>query len=536
MEEKQMTQRGSEPVSAGSEDGLSRRGFLTRGAGTVGAIALGGAFGGGLAAPLDALAAQQRGKRGGTIKLAISDINPDDSFDPQKNSSTMGLLSAGLMYDSLVQMDQFWNITPMLASDWSVSKDAKTYTFKLRKGVEFHNGKPLQSADVKYTIVRMLKGGATLHGAQIFGPVLKESGISTPDPQTVRFHLYSPDGFFLVKLGFWYGKIIQRGADFSKADAGTGPFKGVSYKGGQGFQVVRNDNYFMHGLPYLDGITGVAVTDVASKVESVITGDIDFSDPGDFSTIKNLQAAKNASYLLDEFGFPYVMGINSTVKPYSDPNVRQAMKLLINRKEYVELVAEGWGTPTPDYFINPKDPFFPPGLKPPAYDPEQAKSLLKKAGYSSGFKDTAWTAPFPGMPQMATVFKASMAQGGIDISVENVPIPQWETKLFKANIVANYWGRQHISTMAPYMAQTGGQWNEDRLSDPTINKWITEARSTTNPKRQKEIYWELGRRYAHETACIWPFASKNLWPHKKRLQGTVLSPTSLVDFRNATLA
>jgi peptide/nickel transport system substrate-binding protein len=526
--------RAGELSSGGVESGLSRRGFLARSAGTVGAVALGGTLGSGLIAPIEALASAP--KRGGKITLAISDVNPDDSFDPQKNSSTMGLLSAGLMYDSLVQMDQQWNITPMLAEDYTVSKDAKTYTFKLRKGVTFHNGKPLQAADVQYTLIRMLKGGATLHGADIFGPVLKPNGVVAVDPYTVRFDLYSPDGFFLVKLGFWYGKIIQRDADFSKTSAGTGPFKGVSFKGGQGFQVVRNDNYWMNGLPYLDGITGIVETSVATKVESVINGNIDFSDQADFSTIKSLLAAKNATYLLDSYGYPYVMGIDSTAKPYNNPTVRKAMKMLINRKEYVEIVAEGWATPTPDYFINPKDPFFPPGLEPPAYDPEQAKSLLKQAGYGSGWTDTAWTAPFPGMPEMATVFKASMALGGINISVENVPIPQWETKLFKASIVANYWGRQHISTMAPYMAQTGGQWNEDRLSDPTIDKWIVEARSTTNPQRQKEIYWELGRRYAGETACIWPFASKNLWPHKTRLSGMVLGPTSLVDFRRASVA
>ena len=140
------------------------------------------------------------------------------------------------------------------------------------------------------------------------------------------------------------------------------------------------------------------------------------------------------------------------------------------------------------------------------------------------------------MPEMAVLFKSSMAAGGININVQNVSIPQWEKQLFNANIVANYWGRQHPSTMAAYMAKSGGQWNEDRLKDPKIDKWIAEAAASTSVNRQYEIYHELGRRYAFETACIWPFWSKNLWPHKKRLIGLQTNPTDLVDFRRASLA
>ena len=86
------------------------------------------------------------------------------------------------------------------------------------------------------------------------------------------------------------------------------------------------------------------------------------------------------------------------------------------------------------------------------------------------------------------------------------------------------------------MAQTGGQWNEDRLSDPKIDKWIKEARASTSRAKQIEIYGEVGRRYADETACIWPFYSTKLWPYKKRLKGLSLNPTDLVDFRRATVA
>jgi peptide/nickel transport system substrate-binding protein len=514
-------------------NGFSRREFIGVGLGAAGALALGG-LGGGAAAAFAAPAAPAA-KRGGTIKVAISDMSTKDSYDPQRNSSTLGLMTAGMMYDTLIKLDDHWNMKPMLATDWSAAKNSKEYTFKLRKGVEFHSGKAFEAKDVAYTFNRMLKGGAALHGAGIFGPFLDSKGIVIVDKYTIKFKLKAADGFFPIKLGFWYGRIIQSNANF-KESMGTGPFKGKSYKGGQGFQLVRNENYWMDGLPYLDAINGLAVTDLATKVQGVVSGDTHFSDPGSFSSNAQITSSSKATLLENPYGFPYVMGINSAAKPYDDPNVRKAMKMLIDRKKYVQIVAQGAGLAKPDLFIHPDDPFFPKGLTAPAYDPEQAKALLKTAGYESGFKDTAWTAEFPGMPEMAVLFKSSMAEGGINMDVQNVSIDEWSKQLFNSNIVANYWGRQHPSTMATYMAKTGGQWNEDRLSDPKIDKWITEAAATSNLQKQLDIYHEIGTQYNGETACIWPFWSKNLWPHKKSLIGLATNPTDLVDFRRASLA
>lgn len=423
----------------------------------------------------------------------------------------------------------------MLAQDWEIAPDASSYTFRLRDGVEFHSGKTLDANDVAYTFKRLLDESTESPGLTVFGTVLEPGGIEVVDPTTIKFNLQQPDGFFLIKAGFWYGRIIQADADFASGSQGTGPFKSTSFKGGQGFELVKNPNYWMSGLPYLDAINGIAVTDLATKTESVISGDVDFTDPGDFATVTQVDDSDTAANLVNEFGFPYVLGIDTQSKPFSDPKVRQAMRMLIDRQKYVDVIARGEATVTPDLFVHPKDPFFPPGLEPAPYDPEMAKSLLAEAGYGDGFSELAWTAEFPGMVDMAVLFKASMAEAGITIDVKNVPIEQWFEKLFTEPIVANYWGRQHPSTMALYMAMTGGKWNEARLSDADIDKWILEAQATTDEAKQKEIYAEIGRRYADLSACIWPFASKNAWPHKKRLEGLVTNPTDFVNFREAYL-
>jgi peptide/nickel transport system substrate-binding protein len=252
----------------GSEaSGFDRRTFIGVGLGAAGALALGGLGGAttALAAP-----AAPAAKRGGTIKVAISDASSKDSYDPQRNSSTLGLMAAGMMYDTLVKLDDHWNVTPMLAVDWSAKPGGKEYTYKLRKGVTFHDGKPFTAKDVAYTFNRMLKGGAALHGAGIFGPVLKSTGIVIVDPYTIKFKLTAADGFFPIKLGFWYGRIIENNANFANSQ-GTGPFKGKSFKGGQGFQLVRNENYWQSGLPYLDAINGLSVTDLATRAASART-------------------------------------------------------------------------------------------------------------------------------------------------------------------------------------------------------------------------------------------------------------------------
>jgi peptide/nickel transport system substrate-binding protein len=343
--------------------------------------------------------------------------------------------------------------------------------------------------------------------------------------------------FFPILLGFWYGRVSQANWDFTKGSGGTGPFKSVSFQGGQGFQLVRNPNYWQSGRPYLDGINGIIISEPATKAQSVLRGDVDMVDQPDFATFPQFQASKNVTLLTSPYGYQMDFGIGGNVKPFSNPLVRQALKMALDRPKFVEIVCRGQATVCADIPINPHDVFYPQGLKPAPYDPQKAKALLKQAGYANGFSTTVYTSPtFLGLNDSSVLLKQQWNAIGVNLSVASLSTDAWNTHFLKSGVLANYWVRQHPSTMLPFMAGTGGVWNEAHLNDPVLDKLIKQARATHSPAKQKELYSEVLTRYHNDAATMWPMSYKSFWPHQNRLTGVAFHPTDLVDFRTAKLS
>jgi peptide/nickel transport system substrate-binding protein len=532
---------------------MTRRRFLEIGAGAMGALGLTGALaacGGGdegeaEAPPSGTTATTEPGAttattgeptRGGTVKLAISDALSSDTLDPNTNISVFGLSAMNMIYDHLVRLDNDWNVSPALAEDWDVNPEATEWTFKLKSGVEFHSGKTLTADDVAYTISRNLdeKTGGGAFG--LWSPVLAPQGIAVVDPQTIKFTLKIPDAFFLIKLGHFYGYIYEDGTDFSTSP-GTGPFKSERFKGGEAFELVRNENYWMDGLPHLDGVTAVVIPEVAAKTQSVISGDVHMIDAVDWSATPQLESAENLQILQGPFYAAFVFGIDGTAAPYDDANVRKAMKMLLDRPRFVEVATLGHGTPSADSAVHPNDPFYPADLEPFPFDPEQAKALLAAAGYPDGFDETIYTSDCcPAMLDAAVLLKDALAAGGINAEVANRTFDELFTKNWLTDrLVTNYWLRQHPSTMLAFMYASEGPWNESRLKDPEIDQWLNEAQSTTDEAKQKELIGEVLRKYNDEASSLWPFHMDAFYAHKSELEGVEVHPVSLWEFRNAQL-
>lgn len=525
---------------------LSRRQALAYGAGALGAVSFGGVLagcGGGGAASSGATTAQEtpaatstavapQPKPGGTIKIAIGNFFQTDSLDPGINVSLLGLVVSGMLNETLVLLDEDWNATPMLAESWDVAPDLTKYTFKLRSGVTFHSGKTLEAADVVWSLQRVLDPKTGSQGLSIFAPVIDPAGITAADPTTVTFQLKVPDAFFLVRLGYFWGRISEANADFTKGSAGTGPFVSKSFTPGQGFEFVRNPNYWQSGLPYLDGINGIALAEPGTKVESVISGDVDISDSPDFPSIPRFEGSDSVELLKGLFGLMPTYSINAANSPFTDPDVRRACKMLLDRDKYVEVVARGAATASADSCIHPKDPFYPADLAPLPFDPEQAKSLLAKAGYSDGFKVDIWATPaLPGSVDSAVLLKDAWAAGGIDLSVQSLDINEWVKHEATETIVTDVWLRAHPATAFPFFYTSDATWAPTRLNDSEIDQWVREAQATGDAALQKELYGKVLLKYNETSSTIWPGDYFDLWPHKKRVQGLTQFPTDVIDFR-----
>ncbi len=518
-----------DPVNA--QGGLTRRGLIASGAGAaLGAVALGPLWD---SAP--ALAAGP--KKGGTLRYAAGDAQSKDSLDPARALTSIGTMGLAMLYDNLLNIDEGWKLSPMLAADWTASKNLKRYTFKLRKGVTFHDGSPFTSKDVAFQFKRVLNKATGSAGLSILGPVLKASGISTPDPNTIVFDLLTPDAFFGVRTAHYTLRIPKAGTtNWLKGSPGTGPFKNQSFKPGSGFQFVRNANYWQHGLPYLDGITGVGIPDQATKVASLVSGQSDVCDPMPASSYDQVSKSSAAMLFDLKSPSPFTFDVDGSIKPYSDVRVQHAMKMAIDRKQLLDIVVGGHGEVSADSMIPPGDPYYPADLKPFPHDPDKAKALLAQAGVPNITEDAWSTSAYPYLDQAAQIGKANLADIGFTLNVKSVSNDQYLAAFLHKPIVMDFGQRQHPLFMFQlYYASTSGS-NLSRLKDAKIDGWIKEFQSTPKFAKQKELANEIIRRYNDVSAELIPFHFSAYYGAKKRVHGLQATPFSNIDFRKAYLA
>ena len=511
------------------DTGLTRRRLIVAGAGAVGAAAL---------APFvnaEPALAMAQPKRGGTLRYAAGDAQSKDSLDPALALTSIGTMGLAMIYDNLLDIDVNWRLSPMLAVDWSHSKNLRQYKFKLRSGVKFHDGTTLTARDVAAQYRRVLNKKVGSAGLSILGPVLKPAGISVPDPSTIVFNLSAPDAFFGVRTTHYTLRIPRAGTtNWLKGSPGTGPFRNTSFKPGQGFVFVRNPDYWQSGLPYLDGITCVGLPDQATKIASLLSGGTDVCDSVPSSSYAQVGSSSTARLFDLQSPSPFTFDVNGSIKPYSDVRVQHAMKMALDRKQLLSIVVGGHGVVSADSMISPQDPYYPSDLKPFPHDPTKAKALLTQAGYPNGFSEDVWsTAAYPYLDQAAQIGKAQMAAIGITFNVKSVSNDQYLAAFLKQPIVMDYGLRQHPLFMFQlYYASTSGS-NLSRLHDSKIDAWIKEFQATPKFSKQKEIAGEIMRRYNDVSAELIPFHFASYFGAKKRVKGLRPQPFDSIDFRRA---
>jgi peptide/nickel transport system substrate-binding protein len=478
-------------------------------------------------------------RRGGTIKAVFGDASSTDTPDPTTAFSYCTLVYSGLCFDSLIALDNSWNASPMLAEEWTVSPDFRRYRFKLRSGVEFHTGKPLTARDVVFSFQRIFDKKVASAGLSSFQGILAPSGVKAVDPMTVQFDLLVPDAYFLIKAGHWYGKIVQAGtSDFSpsKGSFGSGAFKVVSFAGGTGFEVVRNPNYWISGKPYLDRISAAVVPQAATRAQAVLTGDAHLSDPPSFPTLPQFSSSTTASLLASPFGPATDWGIDTSTPPFNNADFRRASKMALDRHAFVNVVARGFGTAGADSIVNPNESYYPAAVQPFPYDPEQAKALLKRSGQpTSGY--TIWTTPgLRALGDGSVLLQQQWRAIGLNVNVVDVSYDELINKLFlNRKMVANYWIREHFSTILPLTYTSTAAYNESHIKDRRIDALMAQLSRTPLDKGGDQLLAEILTRYQGAAATVFPFHMKDVWAYQKRLKGLSVQPVHLLDLRSAFL-
>lgn len=422
-------------------------------------------------------------KRGGTVRLVTTTGSSSDNLDPAKELDAFSGFSTGLLYDTLLRVDASLNETPRLASSYSASPDASVWTFRIRDGVKFHNGASLTSRDVAYTLTRSLDPKVGSGGLGLLQPYLARSGISTPDATTLKLTLTSPNAFLPQILAQAYFGVLPDGA--TSFGVGTAAFKLKSFSASlQNMEVVRFNDYWEPGLPYLDGVTMTTVNDDATRVQTLVSGQADAIIAVPPSAVSQL-TGKVAPLTIKSGVWYNFCALKQG--PFANPLVIEALKYSQDRQKILDIISPGVNVVSADVPVPPDDPFYPAGLAPRPYDPDKAKSLLKQAGYSDGLAAELWG--FAGIQlNEAVAYRQTAAAAGINVQTMSAPIATYYNNIWlKKPFVTDQWPRVHASVALSQQFFAKSPTNECNFNNPHFEGLVNSALKTTNVAQQKKL-------------------------------------------------
>ena len=379
----------------------------------------------GLLAP--AAAQEQGGSIVVTYRDDIATLDPAIGYDWQNWSIIKG------MFDGLMDYEPgTTTLRPHLASDYTVSEDGTTYTFTLRQGVLFHNGREVVADDVKYSLERTLNPETRspgqgfflgISGAQAFvdGEAEEVSGVRAPDPRTVEITLDEPNASFLHLMAINFSYVVPReeverlGEDFGRNPVGTGAFKMQEWRLGQRLVIGRNPDYFVEGLPYLEQISFEVGVEPSVALLRLQRGEVDILGdgipPAQFVAITSDPANESLIASGPQLQTGYIT-LNGNVEPFDDVRVRQALNMAVNKERVVQII-NGRATPA-NQPLPPLMPGYDETFEGYPYDPEGAKALLAEAGFADGFATLLYANNTDPNPRIAQAIQQDLAAVGID--------------------------------------------------------------------------------------------------------------------------
>ncbi len=502
---------------------LTRQELLRRAAGGAALLATSGGLFDALARPTSAraysaTAAAGLPKRGGTLRVGMLGGTSGDTLDPDAGANFMDNIRAPALFDPLVTLNLAGTgVTYMLAESMTASKDAKSWTIRLRPDVTFHNGKPLTADDVIYTFRRIADPKHPLDGSQNLAAI-DLTGLRAVDSHTVFVPMKTPFASFPLQISNSYNfGIVPVGFDATNP-IGTGPFTYKSLTPGQQSVFVRNNNYWQSGKPYLDQITIIDFNDDTAAFNAVQSGQIDMYANAQ-STLIGPATSAGLEVLFSRAGQWNLLCMRVDKPPFTDVRVRQAFKLIVNRPQINSQAYSGHSAIGNDVF-GQFDASFDKTLK-HHQDIARAKSLLKAAGHGSGLSLELVTAPVAaGQVDMSVVFAQQAKAAGVNIKLRKVPVgtlygPQYKKWLFSTN-AESY--NAYLTGVALFTLTTS-PYNSTHFSNPRYDSLYKQANATLNHKLSTEIQHEMQRIDFDTGGFIIPTYNKLVDIHTKAVQG-----------------
>jgi peptide/nickel transport system substrate-binding protein len=444
----------------------------------------------------------KRGGEPGTLVIAI-EVAPR-GFDPR--FSTTFQTSARIMqliYDTLVVKNEKFDFVPSLAERFDESEDHRTFTFYLRPGVEFHNGKPLTSADVKYTFDSLLSPSLK---SPIRGAVDKISSIDAPDPQTVIFHAREPFYSFIGNLPA-IGIIPEgSGIEIISAPIGSGPYRLVSYNEGGEVQLEANSAYW-GGAPNIPRVHIKVVTDNSTRQAELMSGEVDLAYNAQFDpeTIRALGQRRDMQVVLGDGASIGYLGVNvSATSLLANQKVRQAVAYGIDREVIIHRLLRDQARKA-NGIMPPEHWAYEPAVRVYDHDPELAKQLLDEAGFPDPDGDgprtrlalTMLTTTTQLSRNIGSIMQDQLRRVGIQLDLQSLEPATLFDKLSKAQFDLYYLigiGFNQLTDVFQFVYHS-------RYQNPEFNDAISKLRTTTEPSPMRPLFDQIASALARKDYC-----------------------------------
>jgi len=483
---------------------------------------------------------------GGTLAFLVQP-EPPTLASYVSTSGPIGLVMPKV-YEGLFDYDNDGKMVPMLAESYDISADGKTVTFKLRKGVRWHDGEPFTSADVKFTILEVLK---KVHprGPNSFREV---SRIDTPDDHTAIFHLDNPAPYMMRSFSAYESPMVPmhllegqdvKSAPLANNPVGTGPFKFVEWKKGQYIRLDKNEDYWQEGLPYLDRIVGRFIPDASTRTAAMENGEVMYAA---YNAIPNIDAVRlkerdDIGVTTDGYSMINPMALiefNTKEGPFVDPAIRRAISTAIDRRFMIDTIFFGYGKPATSALssnfkatnLHAEMPNYPENG-----DVAAANAMLDAAGYARDADGVRMRAVLDIIPygedwrRAGEYLKQAMGDIGIEIELRYEDVPTWLKRVyhnydFEMNVnyfyqlpdpvlgVHRHYGTNQIRQGTHFV-------NSSRYSNAELDALLDSGSKEPDAAKRTATYQEIQQILANDMPVVNLFELEFLTVYNTQLKG-----------------
>ncbi len=418
--------------------------------------------------------------------------------------------------EGLTKIGMDGSVTPLLAESWLLGPDGKTYSFVLRKGVKFSDGKPFDASAVKFSFERAKAPGSTNKAKKaLFDNI---SRVEVVDAHRVILVLDKPDAATPFRLGENTAVILHpdSAAQAATKPVGTGPFTVENWAKGSAVTLARWDGHRDASKVRLRKVTFRFINDPAAQVAALLAGDIDGMPRfGALQALKQFQADKRFTVEIGSTAGKGIMAINNRKPPFNDVRVRRALSHAVDRQAFINGAQEGLGRPIGSHFA-PTDLGYLDLTKTYPHDPDKARALLREAGVTTPLNVTLTLPPPQYARKGGEIIAAQLAKVGINARIENVEWAQWLAGPFKGNFDLTIINHVEPLDYATAYADPNYYFGYDSAR---FRGMVATLAATSDQKEKARLWREIQRQLAEDAVNVFIWNPAQVAVFRRGLRG-----------------